>query len=226
MLPPLPDTLPVSNPPAQVYPLAAANRPGAVVPIPPPLDFEPSASTPPPGTPPLNTLPLGTPPQRPLPIAQGDPYAPLGMRAGSFLLYPAVELSAGYNSNPEAVPRGPSSSLFVVAPELQVQSDWSRHSLTANIQGTYDEYGADLSPSLNRPYFDSTIDGRIDVLRNTQVLLENRFLLSTNNPGSPNNQAGLAKLPIYTDVGGTLGLAQEFNRLQVTARATFDRIDI
>lgn len=226
VLPLPPETPPVSNPPAQVYPQAAASRPGAVLPIPPAADFSafmPSAETPPPGTPTLNTLLPGIL-QRPLPIAEGDPYAPLGMRAGSFLLYPAVELSAGYNSNPENVPHGPPSSLFVVAPELQVQSDWSRNSLTADIKGTYNEYGANLSPSLNLPYLDSVIDGRIDVLRNTQILLENRFLLSTNNPGSPNNQAGLAELPIYTDAGGTLGLAQTFNRLQVTAKATFDRI--
>jgi hypothetical protein len=221
-LPAPPDTPPVSNPPPQVYPLAAANRPGASVPIPPPANFEPSAETPPPGAPPLNTLPLGTP-QRPLPLAVGDPYAPLGMQAGSFLLYPAVELSTGYNNNPQSVPGGPASSLFVVAPELRVQSDWSRHSLTADISGTYTGYGADLTPSLNRPYLNGVIDGRIDVLRDTQILLENRFLVSTDNPGSPNLQAGLAKLPIYTTIGGTLGLAQEFNRLQVTAKATFDR---
>ncbi len=224
-LPPPPDALPVSNPPAQVYPLAAANRPGSTLPIPPAANFAaflPTAETPPPGAPPLNTLPLGTP-QRPLPIAQGDPYAPLGLRSGSFLLYPAVELSAGYNSNPESVPGGPSSSLFVVAPELQVQSDWSRHSLTADIKGYYDWYGGNLSPSLNRPYLSSTIDGRIDVLRNTQILLENRFILSTENPASPNLPAGLASVPIYTDIGGTLGLAQTFNRLQVTAKANFDR---
>jgi hypothetical protein len=225
VLPLPPEPLPVSNPPPQVYPRAAATRPGATVPIPPAADFAafmPSAETPPPGAPPLNTLPLGTP-QRPLPIAAGDPYAPLGMRAGSFLLYPAVELSAGSNSNPQSVPGGPPSSLFVVAPELQVQSDWSRHSLTADIKGTYDWYGADFSPSLNRPYLDSTIDGRIDVLRDTQILLENRFILSTENPGNPNLPAGLAKLPLSTDVGGTLGLAQTINRLQVTAKATFDR---
>ncbi len=218
-----PEPLPVSNPPLQVYPRAAASRPGAVLPIPPIADFEPSAQTPPPGTPPPNTLPLGTAPQRPLPIAEGDPYAPLGLRAGSFLIYPAVELSAGYNSNPQGVPGGPASALFVVAPELQLQSDWSRHSLKADIRGTYTEYGADFSPSLNRPYLNGTIDGRIDLERNTQVLLENRFLVSTDNPGSPNLTAGLAKLPIYTTVGGTLGLAQEFNRLQVTAKGTIDR---
>ncbi|MGH6671234.1 MAG: outer membrane beta-barrel protein [Xanthobacteraceae bacterium] len=226
VLPAVPEALPVSNPPAQVYPQAAANRPGAVVPVPPAADFAsflPSAETPPPGMPSLNTLPLGLP-QRPLPIAAGDPYAPLGMRAGSFLLYPAIELSGGYDSNPEAAPHGPPSSLFVVAPELQVQSDWSRHSLTADIKGSYDAYGNDLSPSPDRPYLDSTIDGRIDVRRDTQILLENRFLLSTENPGSPNLQAGLARLPLYTDVGGTLGVAHTFNRLQLTAKATFDSI--
>ncbi len=226
VLPSVPESVPVSNPPAQVYPQAAANRPGAVVPIPPATDFAafmPSAETPPPGTPPLNALLPGIP-QRPLPIAEGDPYAPLGIRAGSFLLYPSVELSGGYNSNPENVPHGPASSLFVVAPELQVQSDWSRHSLTADIKGTYDEYGANITPSLDLPYFSSVIDGRIDVLHNTQILLEDRFLLSTNNPGSPNNQANLATLPLYTDAGGTLGLAQTFNRLQVTAKATYDRV--
>jgi hypothetical protein len=223
-LPLPPEPLPVSNPPPQVYPLAAANRPGATLAIPAATDFAtylPSAETPPPGALPLNMQPPGTP-VRPLPIAQGDPYAPLGLRTGSFLLYPSVELSAGGDSNPEHVPGGPSSSVFVVAPELQVQSDWSRHSLTADIKGTYNWYGADLSPSLNRPYLSSTIDGRIDVLRNTQILLENRFLLSTENPASPNLPAGLASLPIYTDIGGTIGLAQTFNRLQVTAKANFD----
>jgi hypothetical protein len=225
ILPAVPETLPVSNPPAQVYPEAAANRAGAVLAIPPATNFSafmPSAATPAPGTPSINALLPGVP-QRPLPIAAGDPYAPLGIHAGSFLLYPSVELTGGYNSNPENVPHGPPSSLFIVAPELQVQSDWSRHSLTADIKGTYTEYGADLTPSLNVPYLNSIIDGRIDVRHNTQILLENRVLVSTNNPGSPNNQAGLARLPIYTDVGGTLGLAQTFNRLQLTAKTTFDR---
>jgi hypothetical protein len=222
-LPPPPDPLPVSNPPPEVHPLTAANRPGAIVPIPPPLDFQPSASTPPPGLPPPNTLPLGTPPQRTLPIAAGDAYSPIGIRGGSFLFFPAVELSTAYDSNPQRVPGGAGSSYFVVAPELQVRSDWSRHLLTADIRGSYTEYGRNFTPSLDRPYLDAKIDGRIDVSRETQVLLENRFVVSTDNPGSPNLQAGLAKLPINTTVGGTLGVAQEFNRLQVTVKSTVDR---
>jgi hypothetical protein len=224
VIPPPAEPLPVSNPPAAVYPEAAAKRSGATLPIPPPVLFEPSSSGPLPGGPPLNELPLGTAALRPLPIAAGDPYAPLGLRAGSFLLYPAIELSTGYDTNPGHVPGGAGAPFFVVAPELQVRSDWDRHSLTANIVGTYTDYTNNaFSPSLNRPYLNGAIDGRIDVLRNTQVLLEGRVLVSTDNPGSPNLVVGLAKLPIFTTYGTTLGLAQEFNRFQITVKGTFDR---
>jgi hypothetical protein len=48
-------------------------------------------------------------------------------------------------------------------------------------------------------------------------------LVATDNPGSPNIQAGLARYPIYTTLGGTFGLDQNFNRLDIAAGATVDR---
>jgi hypothetical protein len=223
-LPPPPDEIPLSNPPAEVHPLTAASRPGAVLPIPPPLDVTSPASTPPPGTPIPGTLPLGAVPHPTLPFIGGDPYEPLGLRAGSFLILPAVELSPGYDNNPQHTPGGPGSATYTVAPELHVRSDWSRNSLTADITGSYFWYGNDsFQPSLNRPYLNSKIDGRIDVTRNTQILLENRFIISTDNPGSPNIQANLAKLPINMTVGGTLGAEQEFGRFDATLKGTIDR---
>ncbi len=225
MLPPPPGELPISNPPAVVYPQAAANRPGAVLPIPPPEDFLGSASTPPPGTPPPNTLPLGTVPHGTLPIAAGDPYAALGIKAGSFLILPAVELSAGYNTNPQhASNGGPASAYFVVAPELHVRSDWSSNSLTADITGSYIDYQNDsFVPSLSVPYLNAKVDGTLDVTRDTKILLESRTIVSTDNPGSPNIQAGLSTLPLDTTVGGTLGIEQQLSRFDVTLKGTFDR---
>jgi hypothetical protein len=223
-LPPPPDELPVSNPPAEVHPLSAATRPGAILPIPPPEYFDYSA-TPPPTLPPPNTFPLGTLPQKPLPLAAPDPYAALGIRAGSFLLLPSIDLSGGYNSNPEHASSGaPASPFFVPAAELQVRTDWERHSLTADIVGSYTEYGSDaLVPSLNTPYLNSKIDGRIDVWRDTQILLEDRIIVSSDNPGSPNLQTQIAQLPPNYDYGGTLGLVQQFNRLTLTLKGLFDR---
>ncbi|MGA2892304.1 MAG: outer membrane beta-barrel protein [Xanthobacteraceae bacterium] len=225
ILPPPPDQLPISNPPAEVHPVSAANRAGAVLPIPPPIDFVGSASTPPPGTPQPNILPLGTVPQHTLPIASGDPYQALGIKIGSFLMLPAVELSTGYDGNPQhASTGGPGSVYFVVAPELHVRSDWSSNSLTADVVGSYTDYENDtFSPSLNHPYLNAKVDGRLDVTRDTQILLENRVIVATDNPGNPNIQAGLAKLPIDTTVGGTLGVAEQFARLNVSLKGTVDR---
>jgi hypothetical protein len=225
VLPPLAQPVPVSNVPPVVYPLTAAHRAGGTVPVPPPIDADASVATPPPGTQPISTLPLGTRAQRLLPLGDGDAYSPLGIRGGSFMFFPAVELSSAYASNPQGIPHGGGSPYFVVAPELLVQSNWSRHALTASITGSYTDYtNGSFVPSLNRPYLNSKIDGRIDVTRDTPIVLENRVLVSTDNPGSPNLQAGLASLPIDTTLGGTLGIVQAFNRLIVSLKGTFDRV--
>jgi hypothetical protein len=239
-MPVAPKERPLSNPPPEVYPLAAATRAGGALPVPLPLEPELAAealppptaaglrttlpvATPSPTAPPLNTLPLGMQPQQSLPLAAGDPYAPLGIRAGSFLVSPSLDVAGAYSTNPEHV-SGASSSLYGVAlADLKAQSDWERHSLSADITGSYTQYGEQLVPSLSVPYFNSVVDGRVDVTRDTQIFVENRYLVTTDNPGSPNLQFGLAKLPIDTDLGGTLGVAHEFNRLSVAVLATFDR---
>ena len=195
-LPPPPDELPVNNPPAEVHPVSAANRPGAVLQVPPPEYYNYSftsysATTPSPTLQPPNTFALGQRPQRLLPIlAEPDPYAALGIRAGSFLLFPSLDLSTAYSTNPEHVPGGQPSAYAVAAPELKVQSDWARHSLSADFSGSYTQYFADLQPSLNVPYMNSKIDGRVDVTRDTQINLQLRGIINTDNPGSPNPRRG------------------------------------
>ena len=49
------------------------------------------------------------------------------------------------------------------------------------------------------------------------------MFLSTDYPGSPNLPADIAKLPIYTSYGNTLGLTQDFNHLELSAKASYDR---
>ena len=47
--------------------------------------------------------------------------------------------------------------------------------------------------------------------------------ISTDNPGSPNLQAGLAKLPVFTTVGGSAGIAHRFNRFELAVKGTAER---
>jgi hypothetical protein len=164
---------------------------------------------------------LVTPPVRRRPLPDEDAFAPTGVQVGAFNLRPAIEVGSGYDTNPGRVSNSKASWYEVVAPELLVNSNWARHELTATLRGSYSAYQP-LS-ELNRPSLDARVDGRIDVSRNTYLNFEGRYLISTDRPGSPNIQADLAKLPIAQTFGGTAGIGQRFNRIEVTAKATADR---
>jgi len=222
---------PTTNPPPDAN--AAATRARAVAPgVAEPLIVS-RYQTPPPdtsafanasGAPPVELGPIRKlPPKRKAHTEPDDPYAPLGVRAGAFDLFPAVELIGGYNSNPGQSANGQGAALYTVAPELQAQSNWSRHELKADLRGSYTGYSPDQTPSLARPYFNGKVDGRIDVTRATRVDLETRLLVSTDNPGSPNLQAGLAKLPLYATFGGFGGVTHQFNRLDLGVKGDVER---
>lgn len=191
----------------------------------PPAAAQSSAQVPAPFTPaPIAALPTTpAPPKKRKLVTELDPYDPLGVHAGSFLLFPAVELIGGYNTNPGHAAGGSGASLLRVAPELQAKSDWSAHELKADLRGSYTWYSPDLTPSLSRPEATAKVNGRIDVTRQSRFDLEGRFLLGTDYPNSPNLQAGAAKLPIFTAYGGTLGFAHRFNRLEVAVKGGVDR---
>jgi hypothetical protein len=177
---------------------------------------------------------VGQPQRKRLKI-DDDPFGAVGDYAGGFLIKSAVEVSGGYDTNPGRLPTESKGLPFwVVAPEFLAVSDWERHALVADLRGSYTGYGGNLpatvdgavSPAptnIDRPNFNGHIDGRLDVTESTHLLAEARLLLSTDNPGSPNIQAGLARYPIYTTFGGTFGFDQKFNRLEISAGATVDR---
>lgn len=163
-----------------------------------------------------------------------DPFGAVGDYAGSFLIKGGLELSAGYDSNPARLNKPVGSPAYVVAPDLLVMSDWERHALVADLRGSFSGYTNNMpatidgfaSPSpveVDRPDFTGHVDGRFDVDRDLKLTSQFRLRLATDNPGSPNVQAGLQKFPVYATYGGTFGFDQTFNRFQVAAGATVDR---
>ena len=177
-----------------------------------------------PGSPPVEIGPIRKPPpKRKAHSEPDDPYAALGVQAGSFLLFPAVELIGGYDTNPSRGANAKGAALYTVAPEVRAQSNWSRHELKGELRGSYTGYSPDTEPTLSRPNINGRLDGRVDVTRDTRIDLDGRVLLATDNPGSPNLQAGLAKLPIYTTFGGGAGLGQKFSRFDVSLKGDAER---
>jgi hypothetical protein len=164
--------------------------------------------------------PTDAPLRRPRPPVV-DPYEAPGLRVGTFVLRPSLEVSRGVDSNPAHLPGRGGSAFMLYDSTLSARSQWSRHEAGFDLRGSYSDY--DSTPASNRPLVDAKAYTRIDVSRNTQVNLEGRYLLSTDYPGSPNLPADIAKLPIFNTFGGSVGLTQRFNRLELSAKANVDR---
>ena len=121
----------------------------------------------------------------------------------------------------------------MVAPEFVAFSDWERHALVADLRGSFTGYtnsfppvngvGSSAPTNIDRPDFIGHVDGRLDVTHDTRLLGQARLRVATDNPGSPNVQAGLSRYPVYATFGSTLGVDQNFNRLQLSAGAAVDR---
>jgi hypothetical protein len=153
--------------------------------------------------------------------AEEDPFGPVGIRAGSFILRPALDVSTGYDSNPPRTLIATGSAFEKVASELNIRSDWSRHEFIADLRGGYTWYNA-LS-NFNKPDVDLNAKGRIDITKQTNAQLEGRYKLLADSPSDPNLPQGIAKPPLYYQAGATAGLAHRFNRLEISAKGLFDR---
>jgi len=179
-----------------------------------------------------STVP-GQPQRRRLKI-DDDPFGAVGDYAGSFLIKSAVEVSGGYDTNPGRTFESHGLPVWVVAPEFLAVSNWERHAVVADLRGSFTGYGGSLPPlvggqissaptNVDRPDFTGHVDGRLDVTQDFDLTAQTRLRVATDNPGSPNIQAGLMRYPVYASFGGTFGFDQRFNRLQFSAGATIDR---
>lgn len=149
-------------------------------------------------------------------------YDPINIRVGSFLLAPEVSLIQEYNDNIFAEDTDTDSDLItVVAPSIELNSDWSRHALSF-------EAGAELGrywDNTDENYFDYGIgvDGRLDVLRETFITGGLRYQQLHEDRGDPN--ATVAALePVQYDlltasVAGFRGLGRASARVSGNFRS-------
>lgn len=156
-------------------------------------------------------------------FAQNDPYAPIGLRAGTFLVLPTIEAAGGYDDNPDRVDKGAKGSPFYrLRGGFDARSDWERHEVTARIDGQIRRF-SDSDRDSYEPQFNSAVTGRLDVTDRTQLLSEARASITTSRPGDPDTPTGLKGDEIQRSFGGTLGVRQSFNRLTFTLQGLADR---
>ncbi len=148
---------------------------------------------------------------------------PLGVRAGTFLVYPKLELEESYSDNIFSDDDGEQSDFITrILPSLRIESDWANHALSL-------EGGADVGRYIDHTDedfedFHFGASGRVDVRRSTNVRARVRYQALHEDRGSPEDVNGVepTKFDIFSaDVRGF----HNFGRVNVTLGGTFDRYD-
>jgi hypothetical protein len=145
-----------------------------------------------------------------------DPYVPIGMKLGSFLLFSEVKvgtiltdnvLGTKTNTHPDQA--------FEFSPNVRLQSNWSRHFFSAEFDADRSWY-KDFSVQDDKTY-SASLNGRLDVTHRTHAKLQ---------LGQSQTQEGRNSISL-TDIAGTqtnvreqhitVGADHRFNRLSIEA---------
>ncbi len=152
---------------------------------------------------------------------EDDPYGPVGVRTGSFLTKPSLELSEGYDDNPFRTANRQGSRFTTVVAKVDTRSQWSRHELGLDLRGAYTTY-SDVSNN-DRPEAEAKLRGRFDVNSRSRIELEGKASLTTAAAGTPDSITSAVRPPNIYTFGGSLGFVQRFNRFELGLRGSVER---
>ncbi|MGH1403038.1 MAG: outer membrane beta-barrel protein [Alphaproteobacteria bacterium] len=101
---------------------------------------------------------------------QGQNYAPIGGRFGSFILNPSIELQQHYDDNVFRDSEDQSSDFItVVQPDFGVRSDWKRHQIRAGVSASIGRFYDNKSEDYND--YSYYVSGRYDISHGTSATL-------------------------------------------------------
>jgi len=149
--------------------------------------------------------------------------APIGLRAGSFLIFPGVDVVEEYNDNIFATEDDEESDFITrLQPDLTIESDWNNHLLRLNGYGDFGFY-ADNSDE-NYEDYGASIGGRLDVRRSTNVRAVARYDHRHEERSSPDDVNG-SEPTEYDRFGSTLVGSHRLNRLRFMLRGDYQALD-
>lgn len=147
---------------------------------------------------------------------QSSEYARQGIRAGSFVVSPKLDIDNQYDTNIYKQDKSLNPVDSYVAhfrPGVNVRSDWSRHALNLLFDSDYTQYATQGDQNNYQDMF-TRLDGRLEVLRDSH--LDGGFSYNSlhEDRGSPDQIAGRA--PTFYDTKAIDAFyTHKFNRVSV-----------
>lgn len=151
-----------------------------------------------------------------------DPYAALGIRAGTFTLFPELEQGLSWSSNADSSSGGGEAILSETTLRLNAQSDWSRHSAQINAFGTFRQSlsGSDVSEISGGINADLRLDLANGYAANAGV----DYQVTPDSAASAVVIPGTVSQPLLHTLVGTLGVAREEGKFRVAANGRVERL--
>jgi hypothetical protein len=153
----------------------------------------------------------------------------LGITMGSFRLYPAIDISTGYDNNVFAQSNNSTTTTSgtsttttttptvgsltaVFAPSLAIRSDWMNHSINFLMGGGFGFYQS--APTQNYQNYFFIADGRIDIRDDWFLAWSLGYRRATEALGTPN--VAFAQAPTVAEsLPFSLSMVKKFNRFSI-----------
>lgn len=141
-----------------------------------------------------------------------NPYAPLGLRLGSFIVRPSLEQGVAWTSNASSGPDGSAALLSETTLRLNAISDWSRHSAALNAYGTFRKTisGEEISDLEGGFDADLVLDFRDDIRGAASA----RYSLRPESATSPVELPPTDERPLRQTFVGSVGLEKAAGRFR------------
>ncbi|SFJ00503.1 outer membrane beta-barrel protein [Aerobium aerolatum] len=143
--------------------------------------------------------------------AEDNPYAPLGLRLGTFLLTPTLEQGLTWTSNASGSAGGREAVLSETTLRLNAVSDWSRHGASVQADGSYrkslsGESISDVNGGVSG-------DLRFDLANGYTARIGASYRASPESASSPVDLGNVTSRPLRQTWNANAGLSRDLGKL-------------
>jgi hypothetical protein len=151
-------------------------------------------------------------------------YDPMGMRVGSWLLFPSLTTEMLYDSNIfDTQNNEKSSAVLLFTPNLAMQSDFGRHALNINLGASHRRVTRDSNANTTSAF--AHADARFDVRGDLSLTAGAKVETNQEALGNDNTPAAAKRGVRHMLYSGSVGVNKAFNRMALSATASATHYD-
>ncbi len=149
-----------------------------------------------------------------------EPFAPLGIRAGTVTLRPSITTGLRATTNADGSSDGSSAVLSETRLRARATTDWSRHSAFLDFDGTYDKTIS--GEEYSAPNAGLRGGFQLDLGERTTVKGEAGYRIRQEDPSAPTTIVGTSNRPLVQELDGSLGVRHEFGKFFADVKGNVD----